>query len=75
MQGVPQADQREDPDCGEMLVKSWSSSQAIVATSSGDAEYIALVRGAAEPSGLKAVLDELGWDTPIHIMIDLAAAT
>ena len=45
----------------EMLVRSWSSTEATVATSSGEAEYNALVRGAAEALGLKAVLDELGW--------------
>ena len=57
-----------------MLVKSWSSTQATVATSSGEAEHDALVRGAAEALGSKAMLDELGWVMPIDIMIDSAAA-
>ena len=42
-----------------MLVKSWSSTQATVAASSGDAKFHALVRGATEALGLKAVLDKL----------------
>ena len=52
-----------------MLVKSWSS-----ATLTSEAEYNALVRGAAELLALKAVLDELGWELPIDIKIDSAAA-
>ena len=54
-------------------MKSWSSTQSTVATSSGEADYNALVRRAAEAWGLKAVLDELGWEIP-DIMIDSAAA-
>ena len=38
-----------------MLVKSGSLTQVTVATSSGEAEYNALVRGAAEALGSKAV--------------------
>ena len=53
---------------GEVPVKSWSSTQAT------EVEQKALVRGAAEALGLKAVLDELGWEMPIDIMIDSAAA-
>ena len=65
MQDVPQDDQRRDADFARrILVKSCSSIQAIVAISSGEAEYNALVRGIAEAFGLKAVLDELGWEMP-----------
>ena len=55
-------------------MKWWSSSQDTVATSSGEAEQNALVRGAAEALGSKSVLDELGWEVPIDINIDSAAA-
>ena len=51
-------------------MKSLSSTHAIVATSSGEAEYNALVRGAAEALGLKA-----GRCPTIDIISDLAAAT
>ena len=54
---------------------SWSSTEAAVATLSGEAECKALVRGAAEALCLKAVVDELGWEMPIDIMIDSEAAT
>ena len=46
---------------GGMLVKSWSSTQASGATSSGEAECNGTVREAAEVLGLKAVIDDLGW--------------
>ena len=44
-----------------------------MSTSSGENECNALVRGAAEALGLKAVLDELGWEMPIDIKIDSVA--
>ena len=55
-------------------MKWWSSTQDTVATSSGEAEQNALVRGATEALGSKSVLDELGWEVPIDIKIDSAAA-
>ena len=42
------------------LVKTWSSTQATVAQSSGEAEYYALVRAAAEGLGMKTIMKELG---------------
>ena len=59
---------------GRMLLESRSPIHAAVATSSGEAEYNALVRGAAVALGLTAALGELGWEIPIDIMIDSAAA-
>ena len=54
-------------------MKSWSSSQASVATTSGEFDFNAHVRGAAEAFGLKSVLDKPRWEMPIDIMIDSAA--
>ena len=42
-------------------LKSWSSTQATVAMSSGEAEYYALVKGAAEGLGMQALMKDLGW--------------
>lgn len=39
---------------GGMVVKRWSSTQGPIATSSGEWEYDALVRGAAKAIGLQA---------------------
>ncbi len=57
-----------------MVVKSWSTTQSTVATSSGEAEYYAMVRGAAEGLGLAAVMSELGWKMPVEIRVDSSAA-
>ncbi len=57
-----------------VVVKSWSTTQSTVATSSGEAEYYAMVRGAAEGLGLAAVMSELGWKMPVEIRVDSSAA-
>jgi hypothetical protein len=55
-------------------VKSWSSTQATIATSSGEAEYYALVKSAAEALGLKSLAKDLGWEFRIRIWVDSTAA-
>jgi hypothetical protein len=55
-------------------VKSWSSTQASVAQSSGEAEYYALARAAAEGLGLQALLRDLGWDACVRVWVDSSAA-
>jgi hypothetical protein len=56
------------------LVKTWSSTQSIVAQSSGEAEYYALVRAAAEALGLQSILTDLGWRATIRLWVDSSAA-
>ena len=51
-------------------VKCWSSTQATVAQSSGEAEYCAMVRAAAEALNMQ----DLGWDAKITIWADSSAA-
>jgi hypothetical protein len=55
-------------------VKSWSSTQATVAQSSGEAEYYALARAAAEGLGVQAFLNDLGWDASVRVWVDSSAA-
>ena len=55
-------------------VKTWSSTQATVAQSSGEAEYYALVRAAAEGLGMQSIMRELGWDAKVRIWADSSAA-
>ena len=59
---------------GGMAVKTWSSTQGSVATSSGEAEYYALVRGAAEALGLAAAMADLGWTLKVRLHVDSSAA-
>ena len=55
-------------------LKSWSNMQATTATSSGEAEYYALVKGAAEALGMRSLAKDLGWDFELRIWVDLSAA-
>ena len=41
---------------GNHLIKSWSSTQSVVALSSGEAEYYGMVKGASVAIGLQSVL-------------------
>lgn len=59
---------------GGMVVKSWSSTQGSIATSSGESEFYALVRGAAEALGLQAALADLGWAMRPKVFVDSSAA-
>ena len=56
------------------LVKTWSSTQSIVAQSSGEAEYYAMVRAAAEGLGMQSIMSDLGWYPTIHLWVDSSAA-
>ena len=57
-----------------LAVKSWSGTQATVALSSGEAEYYAAVRAAAEGLGIQALLEDLGIKVRIRLWVDAEAA-
>ena len=46
---------------GNGVVKTWSNTQTTIAQSSGEAEYHAILRGAAEGLGLQSIMHDLGW--------------
>ena len=50
---------------GKHLIKSWSSTQTVVALSSGEAEYYGAVRGASQVLGLAAMLRDMGIEASI----------
>ena len=56
------------------LVKTWSNTQSIVAQSSGEAAYYAMVRAAAEGLGMQSIMSDLGWYPTIHLWVDSSAA-
>ena len=55
-------------------VKTWSRTQRTRALSSGEAEYYALVGGAAEALGLKSLAADLGWQMDVRLWSDAKAA-
>ena len=59
---------------GTHLIKSWSSNQAIVALSSGEAEYYSMVKGSSIGIGFQAMLGELGVKLGLRLKCDASAA-
>jgi hypothetical protein len=66
---------------GKHTVKCWSVIQSVLALSSGEAEFYALVKAASQGLGLRAMLDDLGvgmrlkiMDKKIRIKTDASAA-
>ena len=59
---------------GGHLLKSWSTTQPTTAMSSAEAEYYAMVEGAARTLGLQSMLREVGVEVNIVLQTDSAAA-
>jgi hypothetical protein len=59
---------------GGSPVKTWSRQQGSVSLSSGEAEYYAMISGAAEGLGLKSLLADLGVDVGLKMWVDSSAA-
>ena len=59
---------------GWHFIKSWSTTQAVVALSSAEAELYALVKGAAQTLGMISVAKDLGIDINAMIKSDASAA-
>jgi len=59
---------------GAHAVKHWSSTQPGVALSSGEAEYVGVVRGAGQGLGFQALMRDMGLELPLRIWTDSSAA-
>ena len=61
---------------GSHLIKSWSVNQSVIALSSGEAEYYALVKSASIVMGVQSLCKDLGVECgkPIDIKSDASAA-
>ena len=55
-------------------MKHWSSTQGSTALSSGEAEYYALVKGAAEGLGIQSLCRDLGYEFSLVMHVDSSAA-
>ena len=56
------------------MIKSWSSTQKVVALSSGEAEYYGLVKGSAMGKGSQALLADMGRTLKLQVLTDSSAA-
>ena len=59
---------------GSHLIKSWSSTQSVIALSSGEAEYYGIVKGASVGLGLQSVLKGFEIESEITVKSDATAA-
>lgn len=53
---------------GNHLVKSWSSSQTVIALSSGEAEYYALANAGSQALGIRSALVDMGIQLQIRLL-------
>ena len=61
---------------GKSTIRTWSSTQNVVALSSGEAEYYGLVKAASHGIGMRNLLQDLGYTRieKIQILTDASAA-
>ena len=59
---------------GSHLVKSWSSTQSVIALSSGEAEYYGVVRGSATCKCTQSILKDMGVKLELEVLTDSSAA-
>ena len=59
---------------GVNVIKSWSSTQATIAISSGEAENYAAVKGASVGLGIQSMMREVGVEVDLELQSDSAAA-
>lgn len=55
-------------------VKMWSTTQNVIAVSSGEAEYYGLVKGASQAIGIRSMLKDLGITDPLSITLKTDAS-
>ena len=58
---------------GAHVVKSWSTTQATIALSSGEAELYANIEGAARLMGAQSLAADLGWSVGLEMHTDSSA--
>ena len=59
---------------GDHVIKHWSTTQATVALSSGEAEYYGMVKGGSTALGVQSMLADLGVELKVRLRTDASAA-
>ena len=59
---------------GKHTIRTWSLTKAVIALSSGEAEYYGMVKGASFTLGTQSLLADLGISAVIHMYTDSSAA-
>ena len=55
-------------------VKTWSTTQQVIALSSGEAEYYGMVKGACNAMGIRGMFQDMGIQHTIVLYTDSSAA-
>ena len=59
---------------GETAVRGWATTQAVIALSSGEAEYYAALKGACAALGFQSMLADLGMKASVSLFSDSSVA-
>ena len=59
---------------GDHCIKAWSSNQAVIALSSGEAEFYGIVKGATNALGIVGIMKDFGVEMSVSISTDSSAA-
>ena len=59
---------------GSHVVRTWSSTQAVIALSSGEAEYYGMVKGSSLAMGMRSMCRDFGVELGIVLHTDASAA-
>jgi len=59
---------------GMHCVKSWSSTQSVIALSSGESEYYGVIKGAAVGLGFVSLAQDFGIQLKLRVFLDSSAA-
>ena len=59
---------------GGAVLKSWSNPQAMVALSSGEAEFHSATKAAADLIAVRSMVEDLGWRGSIKLPVDATVA-
>ena len=59
---------------GDHLIRHWSTTQSVVALSSGEAELVGIVKGSAQGLGAQSLAADLGFEISVDVYSDASAA-
>ena len=59
---------------GNHIIKSWSTTQSVIALSSGEAEYYGMVKGSSVGLGIQSVLRDFETNVKLTLKSDASAA-
>ena len=59
---------------GSHVLKAWSTTQSVIALSSGEAEYYSLVKAGSQSLGCQSMIKDFGLTARIKLVTDASAA-